>query len=1377
MSEDAKPKRKYTRKVKESTITSSPPIGKTRMNERMPEQGTSVGVRGFSGETTKEFRRMNEKYAGLMGELLAIMVKRGDNIRARVYRRAQESILAIPDDIYEPADLTGKPGIGPVILEKLKTYDETGTLDILEREKENPENILSDVYGVGPKKAKDLVAKGITSIAQLREKQNEVLNDVQKVGLKYYEDILEKIPRKEIDEYAAIFQSAYETVGKKTEMKYEIVGSYRRGAVASGDIDVIITAKDAAAFNEWIDELLAAKIIIEVLSRGKSKCLVITRLKEGYTARRVDFLYTSPEEYPYAVLYFTGSKGFNATMRGFALTKGLSLNEHGLSKMVDKKKEEKLVLNIVDERGIFDYLGIVYKEPKDRIDGRAVVSKDGKPVSVSVIENEGEPDIQGFAKSRGRSKSAILGRDEVSYENAQKTVENNVPKSSAKEAYSSPKSQNKTQKNTTKKVAKGLPKDPKELESFCTELLKKKGEEKLAEEKVQNPEMPKYSAEPKSILKRETMAKLPKGPTIKTPRKNKTVKIAKEPTIIPSVEKETEPLPPIKILPGSLKLTDVQDISDAELAIPKSSLSKKPRKPKTEKVPKVPKEPKTKTVKNKKGISAKEEQSTDVSQRSPKQSIPQEPVKYSGRVAEGIRGNSRERSSSEFIEKLEYNKLDSVKDMPKEQPAPKKSRKNTTKKLPKVLPEPENIKPSEGESSPKVSITQKPMDIKVSQQEIQTVETTMPKESVETAKSNIQQFKNLGITVLENLSQEELSNIILVASNNYYNEKGDLMTDNEYDIVKEYMEKKYPKNAVIQQIGAPINEKAKNKVELPYEMWSMDKIKPDSNALPGWMKKYGGPYVLSCKLDGVSGLYSTEGDVPKLYTRGDGKVGQDVSFLLAALKLPLEKGIVVRGEFIIPKKVFAEKYAKQFANPRNLVSGIVNSKKADEKTADLHFVTYEVIMPQLKPSEQLAKLKASGFEVVQNETRTTLSNESLSEVLVDWRTNYEYEIDGVIVTDDAIHKRISGNPDHAFAFKMVLSDQKAEVKVVDVLWSPSKDGFLKPRIRIEPVRLGGVTIEYATGYNAKFIEDNKIGIGAIVEIIRSGDVIPKILKVIVQAEKAKMPAESYKWNETRVDVLLENAGENATVQEKNLTAFFSHLEIEGLKAGNIKKLMAAGYDTIPKIMAMTKEDFAKVGYKTLADKYVANIKEKVEGASLVDLMVASGTMGRGLGAKKIEPILTAHPDILVSKDDMATKVTKVKAVKGIENKTASLFVENIPRFVEFLDSIGQSTKLNGKAKASGPVETNTSAKATERVVEIDKSNALYGKKIVMTKVRDQTIIRELKTRGANLEDTIGLKTFVLIVKSMDDVSNKTKYAVEHGIPIMTPEEFKAKYLA
>jgi NAD-dependent DNA ligase len=156
-------------------------------------------------------------------------------------------------------------------------------------------------------------------------------------------------------------------------------------------------------------------------------------------------------------------------------------------------------------------------------------------------------------------------------------------------------------------------------------------------------------------------------------------------------------------------------------------------------------------------------------------------------------------------------------------------------------------------------------------------------------------------------------------------------------------------------------------------------------------------------------------------------------------------------------------------------------------------------------------------------------------------------------------------------------------------------------------------------------------------------------------------------------------------------------------------------------------------------------------------------MGRGLGAKKIEPILEAHPDILVAKEDQATKIAKVKAVRGIENKTATLFVENIPKFVEFLETIGQSEKL-------------VRASATAAVADVDTSNPLYGKKIVMSKIRDADIIQKLKARGAILEDTISSKTFALIVGSLEDVSSKTKYAVSHGIPIMTPDEFNGKYL-
>ena len=612
---------------------------------------------------------------------------------------------------------------------------------------------------------------------------------------------------------------------------------------------------------------------------------------------------------------------------------------------------------------------------------------------------------------------------------------------------------------------------------------------------------------------------------------------------------------------------------------------------------------------------------------------------------------------------------------------------------------------------------------------------------------------------------------MLKLANLLYRNSQPIMTDNEYDILQDYITQKYPSNQEVFKVGAPVE---KNKAQLPYEMASMDKIKPDTSALTNWTKKYSGPYLLSCKLDGVSGLYSTESNPPKLYTRGDGKVGQDISHLIPYLRLPKSKGVVIRGEFIIPKSIFETKYKTKFANPRNMVSGIINQKSVNEIINDIHFVAYEVIKPVLKPSDQFSFLSAQNVETVLNKMvnsalsngSSALSNELLSETLVEWRKSYAYEIDGVIVTDDKNYPRKSGNPEHAFAFKMVLSDQIAEAKVVDVIWTPSKDGYLKPRVQIEPIHLGGVRIEYATGFNGAFINDNKVGIGAVIELIRSGDVIPHIRKVTTPAEEAKMPTTPYKWNDTQVDIMLEDIESDETVKEKVITGFFKGIGVEGLSSGNIARIIDTGYDSVPKIIKMTIPNFLTVdGFKDkTANKLYNGIKEKLISASIITIMSASNIFGRGFSGKKTELIMDVYPDILISKESNKEKISKIASIKGMAQKSAEAFVQSIPNFIQFINETGLTQKLQQQESEKNQiVETK------------DPSHPLFGKTIVMTGFRDAGIQQAITNVGAKLGSSVSKNTFVVLVKDLAEDSGKAQDAKRLGVPLMTPDEFKTKY--
>lgn len=302
-------------------------------------------------------------------EMLEVLRKKelGDKqpFKAKAYATASKNIMLIGKPIYSMDDLNGVKGIGEKIGKKIEELMTTGKVQAMVNAN-NDENVdiiakLMTIHGIGPSKAKSLIEDhNIRSIEDLSNKP-EVLNDKQKIGLKYVSDFQLRIPRKEMNSHCELLEQTIHSID--TNFEFQITGSYRREAPSSGDIDILITHKDEGLFKRVIEKLKNDGYITDVFAEGGKKCLAVCRLKRHKHFRRIDLLYTSKKEYPFAVLYFTGDAGFNVAMRSYSLSKGLSLSEHGLK---DEETGEFIDAEIETEEDIFAYLGLEYVEPKDR---------------------------------------------------------------------------------------------------------------------------------------------------------------------------------------------------------------------------------------------------------------------------------------------------------------------------------------------------------------------------------------------------------------------------------------------------------------------------------------------------------------------------------------------------------------------------------------------------------------------------------------------------------------------------------------------------------------------------------------------------------------------------------------------------------------------------------------------------------------------------------------------------------------------------------------------------------------------------------------------------------------------------------------------------
>lgn len=607
-----------------------------------------------------------------------------------------------------------------------------------------------------------------------------------------------------------------------------------------------------------------------------------------------------------------------------------------------------------------------------------------------------------------------------------------------------------------------------------------------------------------------------------------------------------------------------------------------------------------------------------------------------------------------------------------------------------------------------------------------------------------------------NMSVEELVKMLEQASDAYYNSGEIILSDDEYDFLVDVLKIRSINNDFFKVVGAI---DPKEKVKLPYNMGSLDKLKTDFS-IKNWKKQYNGFVAVMEKLDGVSlQIVYIDGNV-NVFTRGNGEYGRNISHILKYVDIPkIKENLAIRAEILIPKSLYTSFYKETNSsssfNLRNCVSGLINRVKSD--TPELkyaHVVAYEIINSEQNIVSQLSTLQQLGFKTPKV---TVLSSEFdcgvLSELLLDWKSASLYDIDGLVIsTLDKYIRNQSGNPEYSFAFKQTNDDNIAIVSVEEVEWNISRHGIMKPVLIVEPVKLAGVMVSRVTAHNASIIFNNRIGVGTKVKITRSGDVIPYLLEVIEPSIKPSMPSSKWKWNDSMIDIIYH--GDDTRDHDISIIEyFFDTIGVERIKKGIITKLYDNGFDTIKKIMYISEYDLLQIdGIKsTLAKKITNNIYKAVENLTLDMLMNASGIFGIGLGQKRCFQIINEYPNFM-----NYTSIEKLKQdiimLPGFSDIMAQIVVDGYLKFKSFYEDLGIKVKSKSIVIRDNPLVSN--------------------KIFIFTGFRNEEWERLIVENGGKIGNTVTKNTHMVIVKDIATSSSKIGKAKELNVKICYKQQFE-----
>ena len=623
----------------------------------------------------------------------------------------------------------------------------------------------------------------------------------------------------------------------------------------------------------------------------------------------------------------------------------------------------------------------------------------------------------------------------------------------------------------------------------------------------------------------------------------------------------------------------------------------------------------------------------------------------------------------------------------------------------------------------------------------------------------IQDIANQRI-LISDLTDEDLLEFCKFA-NQSYRDGSPIISDEDYDFIYALeLSKRLPDHPFLQKVEDENVGFSEEKIKLPEKMLSTDKAYSweEVNKWLERIRKFSEEIDFSldniqikgtAKLDGFAGF----DDGNKLYTRGDGNKGSDITRVF-------ERGLGTfnnshrgqgPGEIVVKRSYFEKHLSGHFEYPRNFQASLIKEKELDQFAKDA--IANEAAL--FVPFSQLPFWAGSISEFTNN----------FNSIVSDLESGVDFDIDGVVfeIVNSELKSHMGSNRKfHRWQIAFKENKEKAQVKVLSITAQVGRTGKITPVAELEPTQLSGATIYRASGHHYGLVKEQGLGSGSVIELTRSGLVIPKINKVIrsVEAEiPSKCPScdENLTWESDFLMCLNHEACKDQIIGK--IIYFYKVLaNNDGFGEATIQKLYDEGIRNVGDIYKLTEFELVSMGFGEKTSQNLINqlIRSRQESIEDWRFLAAFGVLRLGMG--NCENLLKNYP--LDQVFDLS--VDDISNIDGFAELTAELIFNGL---------------LNIKPQYENLIKDGFELEKTIILGETNTSDNLYhNKKIVFTGSMSSSraeLQKQAKAFGAIVGSSVSSKTDLLIIGENVGQS-KIKAAEKHGVEILSEAEYLQK---